>query len=187
MKRFVLVLTVIAVCAGISFAKPVSKKQISAVPSDSDSSSSQASNPASSGEERTALGFNSQVSINGVTSLSLRQWGPGQNGFETIAGFCKGDNSTIVDLGLKLLHRIKKEQHLTVYSFGLLGIEPYSVNSKSDTNLELEAGLGVEFFFQELPNLGFGAEVGLGYNSGTKLFQTIAGWIPSVGIRYYYK
>jgi hypothetical protein len=84
------------------------------------------------------------------------------------------------------MHSFKKEQNLTVYSFGMLGIEPYSGDVQSGTNSYAAVGLGAEFFFQGLPNLSFGAEAGFGYSSPNSQYGNTAAWLPSLGIRYYY-
>ncbi len=94
---------------------------------------------------------------------------------------------TTTDIGGKILYLLKKEQHLKAYCFGMLGIEPYSNTGTSGTNTYLAVGLGVEFFFQGLPDLSVGTEAGLGYSSLNSQFGNMAGWLPSVGIRYYYK
>ena len=191
MKCLILSLCVVAVCNGIIFAKETAKKQVTPAPASAYSTPDQTTDSGTGSNERIALGFNAQLSNNGVNSVAFRHWGPRKNGIEWIVGYSKDDNNNFLDLGAKLLHCIKREQHLMAYSFGLIGIEKYTIKSfpsdLSDTNTTIAGGFGVEFFFQELPNLGLGAEVGFGYNSGTKQLGTIAGWLPTVGIRYYYK
>jgi hypothetical protein len=134
------------------------------------------------------IGFNTQLTSLGVNSLSVRKWITDKVGIEGILGFSFNDNLSCIDLGGKYLAVIRKESNMKVYGFGLIGIEnsDNKVINKSDTNLMLEGGLGVEFFFHGLPNLGFGSEIGVGYASVPKQFSTLVDWIPSVGIHYYW-
>ncbi|MHB9155278.1 MAG: hypothetical protein ACYC5N_06235 [Endomicrobiales bacterium] len=143
-------------------------------------------------EGAIGVGFNSQLSRRGLESLALRAWLSDTLGIEGILGFAFGDGESFFDLGGKVLGVIRKEQNLSLYGFGLLGIEnssiknPVTGDTASETSVAFGGGLGVEFFLQGLPNLGFGTEIGLGYNSGSKQFGTLADWITSVGMRYYF-
>jgi len=148
------------------------------------------------------LGFNSQISgnvvsvdnnnvaVQSVTSLAVRDWATKYIGYEGMLGFGFGNNTSIIDIGAKILATIKKEQHMRTYGFGLLGFESSSITvggkSYSSTGVTIGAGLGAEFFFTGLPNLGFGVEAGIGYNSSTEIFST-QGSMTDVGIRYYFK
>jgi hypothetical protein len=137
----------------------------------------------------TGLGFNTQLTDAGVTALSLRYWSGKNLGIEGLFGFTTGDNTTAFDLGLKILGALKTEPYTKVYGFGIIGIENRSkVNgvNDSDTGTTIGGGLGVEFFIPGLPNLSFGSEIGLLYNSTQKQIGTYAGWIPNVGMRYYF-
>jgi hypothetical protein len=176
MKKIVLSLCCIAALASISSAE--SSRRTTA--SERTASSSM--------QGKFGLGFNNQLSDLGLSSLSLRYWNTNKLGFEGIFGFSLGDN-TIIDLGGKVLGVIKKDQNVTVYGFGLIGIESFDIkNGANDTNFTIGGGLGTEFFFPGLPNLGFGAEIGVGIvsiNDNTQ-FGTSSGWIPQVGMRYYF-
>ena len=177
MKRIVLTLCAVAVCASISFARVIAKPQ---------ATGSDSGTQLSGDGERDALGFSAVV--NGGTSfLNYRHWESSNIGFEGILGFNKNSNLTTTDLGVKVLDRLKKEQNLTAYCFGMLGVEPYSGTGTSGTNTYLAAGLGAEFFFQGLPNLSVCAEAGLGYSSPNSQYGNMAGWLPSLGLKYYYK
>lgn len=155
-------------------------------------------------DERIGLGFNSQLSgrtrieVNGntyaapqITSLALRYWADSKIGFEGILGFGFGDDTKIFDLGGKFLYTIKKEANMRVYGVGLLGIENASIkiagSDHSETAFTIAGGLGTEFFLNGLPNLGFGIEMGVGYNSSSKTFGTEASWLNNVGVRYYFE
>src|SRR3989339_371 len=135
---------------------------------------------------KTGIGFNSQLSYRSISSLSIRHWVSSNTGIEGLLGFSLGDD-TIFDVGAKFLMSLKKEQNLTVYSYGLAGIESFDVNGQNDTSLTIGAGFGIEFFLNGLSNLGFGTEFGLGFSdaNGKNQFGTSAGWLSSVGIRYY--
>jgi hypothetical protein len=152
---------------------------------------STASSSTSNTNNRLGLGFNSQLSNVGVDTLSVRYWADDRVGFEGMLGFSLGDNNKYFDLGGKFLFSLKKEQNLNLYGFGLLGIEnanrnPVTGEDKSDTALTVAGGLGAEFFLPGLPNLGFSTELGLGYNSTSKIFDTFGHWIPNAGIHYYF-
>ncbi|MEW6557654.1 MAG: hypothetical protein AB1349_09915 [Elusimicrobiota bacterium] len=136
--------------------------------------------------KRTGIGFNSQISGNNVNSLSIRHWVSKKIGIEGLVGFSLGDD-TIFDIGVKLLRILKEEQNLNLYGFGLVGTETAEVGNSKDTLLTVSGGFGIEFFFNEFPNLGFGTELGLGFNNANnkEQFGTFAGWLTVVGIRYY--
>lgn len=163
MKRLLLAVCFVVFVSGVSFAKSNAK---------------------------TGIGFSSQISDNGISSLALRYWGPGKTGFEGLLGFSFDNDNKFINIGAKILGIIKKEQNLSYYAFGLLGIENYSIKTlgldESDTTFIGGAGWGVEFFLQGLPNLGFGAELGLQYNSHTKALSTSSDWLSNLGIRYYF-
>jgi hypothetical protein len=173
----------LAVCSSVVYAAP-RKTVISPEPK------REYNRAPESSDTRTGLGFNTQLTGNSgvaVNSLSLRFWTSENFGLEPILGFYFGDNITFFDLGFKFLSSIKKEENLRCYWYGLLGLENWKIGSQSDTDMTIAGGLGVEFFLQGLPNLGFGAEIGAGYNSGAKAFSTTAGLVSSVGMRYYFK
>jgi len=145
----------------------------------------------SESSERLGIGFNSQLSLVGVNTISVRYW-QDMIGFDGMLGFSLGDPNKYFDLGGKVLFAIKKEQNMKLYGFGLLGIEnasrnPVTGEDKSDTSVTFAGGLGAEFFLQGLPNLGFSTELGVGYNSTSKIFGTVGNWIPNAGVRYYFQ
>jgi hypothetical protein len=176
MKRLLLAACAVALLSSASFARDGARK--AAAPA----------SPASS-ERQMGLGY---TQISGVNSLSLRYWTNDKLGFEGIFGFSLGENDKIIDIAGKVLPVIKKEQNLTLYGFGVLGIENQSIKSPvtgdtaSDTSVLFGAGVGAEFFLQGLPNLGFGTEIGIAYSGATKVFGTYAGYMSSVGVRYYF-
>ncbi len=143
-----------------------------------------------SAARNVGIGFNSQFSNVGLNGISLRYWLSDALGIEGVLGFSFGDNVRYFDLGGKILGVLRSEQNLTLYGFGLLGMENREIKiagtTDSDTNIFIGGGLGAEFFLQGIPNLGFGTELGLIYNGWTEDFGTFASWMPSVGVRYYF-
>ncbi|MFH0948717.1 MAG: hypothetical protein V1833_06975 [Elusimicrobiota bacterium] len=131
--------------------------------------------------EKIGVGFNSQLSGNGVDSLSVRYWFSKKMAVEGLLGFSLG-NDTIFDVGGKFLTILKEENNLNLYGFGIMGIESYH-----DTSFSVGGGVGVELFFSDFPNLGFGTEIGLGFSNAndTSQFGTKADWLSAVGVRYY--
>lgn len=137
--------------------------------------------------KKTGVGFNSQLSGHGIDSLSIRRWISKKTAVEGLLGFTLGDD-VIFDAGGKILTVLKEEENLNIYGFGMAGMESYNPDvGDSDTAVTAGAGLGAEFFMSGLPNLGFGAEIGFGFNNADdkSQFGTSAGWLSSVGIRYY--
>ncbi|MCX5782031.1 MAG: hypothetical protein NT145_04930 [Elusimicrobia bacterium] len=171
MRKLVAVFLMLTLIAPLSFAKMGKAKK-------------------SQAEQMYGLGFNTQT---GISAVSLRYWKKGEIGFEGMLGYYSYDNSTNGSLvGGKLLMPIKDEKNLTCYWFGMLGLRNQSVAGASASGTFIGAGVGVEFFFEELPNLGFGAEIGLANTggdayTGTKGTALFSGSIDSVGIRYYFK
>ena len=179
MKKFLLLACLLSLSAGIVSAKdPQTQKK---APAPQTSSSTKEAG-------RIGVGFNSQLSNFGLTSLSLRYWLDRKIAIEGILGFSVGDIKGI-DLGGKFLGVLKSEQNLNVYGFGLLGIESFdntgTGGATNETKATVGGGLGTEFFFNGLPNLGFGAEIGLVYNGFSKSLTTFGNLITSVGIHYY--
>lgn len=168
MKKLVLAACMLSLAAGLSFgaqAKSQSKEQ-----------------------SRTGLGYNTQLSRN-ISSLAVRHWSGTGLGLEGIFGFGFGNDTTLFNVGGKILGTIKKESNMRVYGYGLLGLEYASFDMGDDTESETDvvfgAGFGVEFFLSGLPNLGFGVETGIGYDGGSEVFSTTSA-TTSVGVKYYF-
>lgn len=168
MKKFFILLSCIVFLSGVSFTAEKSKRE------------------KRTDGKTTAIGFNSQLSDLGLTSLAIRHWASKKIALEGIFGFSVGDDK-IFDLGGKLIGLIKSQQNLNYYWFGLLGIENYDIQAtnQNDTTVTVGAGLGFEFCISQIPNLYFGIEYGLGYDSASEQFGTFGNWLSSVGIRYY--
>lgn len=193
MKKFLLAVCAVSLCAGISLAKEAPKKV---------AASAQTKKTYTYTDTKSAIGYDSQLA---VPAVAYRYWGADKIGFEGLLGYSSGENDKHTVLGGKFLSKIKTEQNLTLYWFGMVGIDNYKTTQSvttinpftgasvtgseevSDSETTIGAGLGVEFFFQGLPNLSFGAEMGIANRNKAKVTAIFADWIPSVGIKYYYK
>ncbi len=140
-------------------------------------------------DERIGIGFNSQLSNLNLNSLSVRYWMMDGLGVEGLSGFNFASTTTLFDLGVKIMKKIKKEENMYLYLGGLTGLE-YEDSDSTDSNINWTIGAlaGGEFFFKELPNLGFGLELGLKYkNVGDDgSFGTGADFFNVVGVHYYF-
>ena len=170
MKKLLAVVCMLACLSSVSFAK---------------------ASKAGSGEEKLGLGYNAQ---NGLNAISMRYWQKGDWGVEGMVGYNNTyDNNVQTLIGGKFLKPIKTEENLTVYGFGSLALLTVSAGGTSNNGTVLSGGLGVEFFFAGLPNLGFGAELGLTdiegncFPIGTKGYALTSSFLQSVGVRYYFK
>lgn len=176
MKKLLAVAVVIASLSSVSFAK-VTK-----------------------GEERYGLGYTMQPAgasavLNAVSlnAVSFRYWQKGEMGLEAFLGYFSYDNSTNGSgIGAKFLKPMKDEQNLTAYWFGMLTLINGSVAGTSASGTVIGAGLGVEFFLDGLPNLGFSAEIGISNRggdafAGTKGTDINANPLSNAGVRYYFK
>ncbi len=61
-------------------------------------------------------------------------------------------------------------------------------NGNADTANWINVGIGIEYFFSGLPNLGFSTEVGLTFmdNDNNDSFGTTADSFVGAGIHYYF-
>ena len=138
---------------------------------------------------QVGLGFNSQLSPDGMNSLSGKYWLNNELGFQAILGFNFSDEVNEYDLGGKAMFKIKDEENMYVAAIGGLGIAHVNPDKgDSDTGWWASAGVGLEYFFSGLPNLGFSTEVGLqltDYRDNTA-FGTAADTFVSAGIHYYF-
>ena len=108
------------------------------------------------------VGFNSQLSPQGVDSLSAQYWINNELSVQGILGFRYSDESDEIDLGGKVHFKIKDEENLhvdVIAGIGFAQVDPDVGSSETDT--WIGAGVGIEYFFSGLPNLGFSTEVGI--------------------------
>ena len=138
---------------------------------------------------KVGLGFNSQLSENGMDSVSAKYWVNNDLGFQGIFGFTFSDNVDELDLGGKVLYKLIDEDNMYVAGIGGLGMSRVDPDQgSSDTAWWLSGGVGLEYFFSGLPNLGFSTEIGFqisDYNDNTS-FGTMADTFVSAGIHYYF-
>ena len=109
---------------------------------------------------RVGLGFNSQLSPNGINSASIKVWTTSDVCLQPIVGFQFTDDVNEIDIGGKLLYKIKDEKSINVYTGGGIGVAIVDPDvGDSETAFSIGAILGVEYFFSGLPNLGFSSEI----------------------------
>ncbi|MEJ2095857.1 MAG: hypothetical protein P8Y38_01670 [Deltaproteobacteria bacterium] len=135
------------------------------------------------------IGFNSQLSPQGVDSISAKYWFNNELCLQGLVGFRYTDDVDETDIGAKINFKIKDEENLHVDA--IVGIGFAHVNpdeGDSDTATWMSGGVGIEYFFSGLPNLGFSTEVGLtvlDYDNDTA-FGTSADTFVGAGIHYYF-
>jgi len=135
------------------------------------------------------VGFNSQFSPHDVDSISGKYWINNELGVQGLLGFKYSDSRDEIDLGGKVYFKIKDEENMHVDAIGGLGFARVDPD-KGDTETAtwLSVGVGLEYFFSGLPNLGFSTEVGLtimDYDDDTS-FGTTADSFIGAGIHYYF-
>ena len=138
---------------------------------------------------QVGLGFNSQLSENGMDSISAKYWVNNDLGFQGIFGFTFSDNYDEIDAGGKVLYKLIDEQNMYVAGIGGLGLSRWDPEQgDSDTGWWLSGGVGLEYFFSGLPNLGFSTEVSIVFSDyrDNSSFNTAADTAVSAGIHYYF-
>jgi len=144
----------------------------------------------SADEPMYGIGTNTQT---GMNALSLRYWQNKDWGVEGNLGYYTYSNSTNGSLiGGKYLRSLKQEKCLTIYGFAALAAINCQNAGVSASGTYIAAGLGVEFFFEELPNLRIYAEAGAANEGGdyyatTKGTQLFAPTVNNIGLHYYIK
>jgi hypothetical protein len=135
------------------------------------------------------IGFNSQLSPQGVDSISAKYWINNELCVQGLLGFRYTDDADEMDLGGKVHFKIKDEENLHVDAIAGIGFAYVNPDQgDSDTATWLSGGVGIEYFFSGLPNLGFSTEVGLSvmdYDDNTS-FGTTADTFVGAGIHYYF-
>jgi len=135
------------------------------------------------------IGFNSQFSPQDVDSISGKYWINNELAVQGLLGFNYSDASDEMDLGAKVYFKIKDEENLHVDAIGGLGFARVDPDEgDTETATWLSVGVGIEYFFNGLPNLGFSTEVGLtilDYDDDTS-FGTAADSFIGAGIHYYF-
>ena len=135
------------------------------------------------------VGFNSQLSPQGVEAISAKYWINNELCVQGLLGFRYTDDTDETDFGGKVLFKIKDEENMHVDA--IVGVGFAYVNpdqGSSDTATWMSGGIGIEYFFSGLPNLGFSTEVGLtvmDYDDNTAV-GTTADTFVGAGIHYYF-
>jgi len=142
-------------------------------------------------QRRLGVGFNSQLSLGDfeVDSISVKYYTNSKLCLQGIFGFVMSDPVDVINFGGKALFTIKEEQNMNVYAGGGIGIANVDPdNADSDTAFLLSGILGLEYFFNGLPNLGFSTELGLTFFDYDDLdaVGTMADSFLSAGIHYYF-
>ncbi len=166
--------------------------------------------PAKNLTNRISIGYNKQLNfgiIGGENAaiantffnadcVSTKYWATDRIGMEFMVGYftAKYDEvgGWVLDLGGKFLYNLIIEDNMAFYTGAGLGIMPahidYGEKEENETGFQVGAFVGWEFFFSELPNLGFDVEIGLRYIDIDEYAQlsTFGGAFSMFGIRYYF-
>jgi hypothetical protein len=135
------------------------------------------------------IGFNSQFSPQDLDSLSAKYWINNELAVQGLLGFNYSDAYDETDIGGKVYFKVNDEENLHVDVFAGLGLSRVDPDKGStETGKWISIGMGLEYFFSGLPNLGFSTEVGLtmtDYDDDTS-FGTMADSFVGAGIHYYF-
>ncbi len=135
------------------------------------------------------VGFNSQFGSQDLDSLSGKYWINNELAVQGLLGFNYSDDTDVLNMGGRVYFKIKDEENLHVDAIAGLGFTRLDPDQGStDTATWVNAGIGIEYFFSGLPNLGFSTEVGLtltDYDDDTS-FGTTADSFVGAGIHYYF-
>ena len=135
------------------------------------------------------IGFNSQFNTQGGDSLSGKYWINNELAVQALLGFYYSDTSDELDLGGKVYFKINDEENLHVDAIAGLGLSRVDPdNGSTETATWFNVGIGIEYFFSGLPNLGFSTEVGLSLidDDDDTSFGTTADSFVGAGIHYYF-
>lgn len=165
--------------------------------------------PARNLTNRISLGYNNQLNFGAlgvenrsmtdyffdVNSLSVKYWITDRIGIEGMLGYFTAEleeyGGWALDLAAKFHYNLIMEDYMSLYTGAGLGIVPhyinYGKNEDANCGVQVMGYAGIEFFIQELPNLGFDIEVGLRYiwMGRYQEFSTYGG-TGTFGIRYYF-
>ena len=106
-----------------------------------------------------------------------------------IFGFTFSDDYDEVDLGGKVMYKLIDGENMYVAGIGGLGMSRVDPDAgDDDTGWWLSGGVGLEYFFSGLPNLGFSTEVSIVFSDyyDNSSFNTAADTAISAGIHYYF-
>ena len=169
MKRAILV-----ACTALLFALPASAKDLSG---------------------KWGVGFTKAFAPegSGLSAIGVRYWVDRQLGVEGLFGYKSvnrddDDDRRDFNLGARFLIKMVEEDNLHAYGGAGLALLYSKVEDESDTGVGVDAFVGVEYFFQGLPNLGFSSEVGLGLSDvgSTTTFGTQGESFVNLARHYYF-
>jgi hypothetical protein len=99
-----------------------------------------------------------------------------------------GDDSDHLLLEAKCFYSLISREHSNFYVGGMLGLDNYDENGDDENTVGIGVLLGTEWYFAELPELGFNFEVGYAFagddEEGTD--SVLNGTTVSVGATYYF-
>jgi len=137
------------------------------------------------------VGFNSQFGSEDedLDSISGKYWINNELAVQGLLGFKYSEEYDKLNMGGRVYFKIKDEENLHVDVIAGLGFTRFDPDQgNTDTATWINAGIGIEYFFSGLPNLGFSTEVGLTFmdhDDGTT-FGTTADSFVGAGIHYYF-
>ncbi len=170
----------------------------------------QASAPARNLTNRISIGYNKQLNFQvfgnndadlantffAIDSFSTKYWATDRIGMEFMVGYFTAKYDEFggwgLDLGGKFLYNLIVEDYMSFYTGSGIGVIPmhvdYGKEDQTETGFQIMGFVGFEFFFQELPNLGFDVEMGMRYIDIDEYaqFSTYGGAFGLFGIRYYF-
>jgi hypothetical protein len=184
MKKTVLAVSLVAIFVSPLFAAPA-KKSVESSPSYSSSGRRM--------EGKKGIGA-------GVNGIGYRYWSTDESAWDLNFGFSTAKDTKSFDLGGSYLSLLRSTGNLHFMSlvglqYGNTQNDNAGVTSKQ-TDFTIGAGLNVEYFFTELPDLGFNATLtGLSIDfrstdiGGASQSSTNFATVPLVtfGVRYYFK
>ena len=143
---------------------------------------------------KLGVGFNTQfTNQENMDGVSVKIWPRNAPvGLQALGGWQLGDQTDEVTLGSKVIYPLKQEENMYVYVAGGMGVSYIDPeNDDDDMALSILPSVGVEYFFQGLPNLGFSSELGgrIFFSDRSDEFESTAntGTSVTVGIHYYFQ
>lgn len=137
--------------------------------------------------KKTGIGFYQLTPI--PRALSLRHWLSDKTALNFVCGLdfyeVAGEDAHDIVMGIKVLSVIKGEKQLNAFVGGGLDLE-FAGNGDSTTGYRMKFLTGVEYFFHGLPNLGFGAEIGIQLGEDINENSFFGTTYGDVGVHYYY-
>ncbi len=111
--------------------------------------------------KKVGVGFQSSFPVYGISGIyNLNEQMSGQ----AVIGFF----GTVKIFSGRFLYKFKRQDNLNVYGYGMLGAFMHKSwvtlegKDKTETILGLGAGVGIEYYFDGLPEIGWNAEIGFG-------------------------